>query len=113
MATVDLDWSALDEGLATTLVDLLNKHLTTAKRPSFLGPVTVLGFDFGTSCPEVEVVDIQDIYPDFLEDDEDAEEAHEATPGRDYEPWSDPIDPAGKSSSTPCAILPHADLPHT
>ncbi|KAG8901292.1 Mitochondrial distribution and morphology protein 12 [Tulasnella sp. 403] len=70
MATVDLDWPALDESLANTLVTLLNKHLVTATRPSFLGPIKVLGFEFGTTSPDVEVVDIQDIYPDFLEDDE-------------------------------------------
>ncbi|KIO30990.1 hypothetical protein M407DRAFT_221412 [Tulasnella calospora MUT 4182] len=71
MATVDLDWNALDDTLATKLVDMLNKQLTNANRPSFLGPTNVLGFDFGTEAPEVEVLDIQDIHPDFLVEDED------------------------------------------
>ncbi|KAG8987118.1 Mitochondrial distribution and morphology protein 12 [Tulasnella sp. 427] len=71
MATVDLDWNALDDTLANRLVEMLNKHLSTVNRPSFLGPTTVMGFDFGTGAPEVEVLDIQDIHPDFLLEDDD------------------------------------------
>lgn len=110
MATVDLDWSALDDTLSAKLVDLFNKHLATAKRPSFLGPVSVLGFEFGDSSPEVEVVDMQDIYPDFLIDDEDEDETHRQEPsaeegvkhghmGAAYnQPWSPPLRNLNQSS---------------
>lgn len=85
MATVDLDWNALDDVLATRIVDMLNKHLSTVNRPSFLGPTTVLGFDFGTEAPEVEVLDIQDIHPDFLAEDEDDEDDAAADNGNEVE----------------------------
>ncbi|KAG8928284.1 Mitochondrial distribution and morphology protein 12 [Tulasnella sp. 417] len=98
MATVDLDWNALDETLSTKIVDMLNKHLSKANRPSFLGPTTVLGFDFGTEAPEVEVLDILDIHPDFLVEDDDDEAAVDNAGGVDglkhghmgYEPTTAP-----------------------
>ena len=71
MASVDLDWAALDTPLASALVDLLNRQLSNIKRPTFIGPVKVHSLDFGSLTPEVEILDIQDIYPDFLEDDDD------------------------------------------
>ena len=83
MASIDLDWTALDESLANTLVELLNKQLASTTRPSFMGPISILGFEFGSNPPDVQVLDICDIYPDFLLDDDasDSDEAESA--GRD------------------------------
>ncbi|KAI6109606.1 hypothetical protein F5141DRAFT_1004790 [Pisolithus sp. B1] len=71
--SVDLEWNRLDSSLAKTLVDILNRQLVNVKRPSFIGPVEITGFDFGTVSPDVELVDLRDIHPDFLEDDSDME----------------------------------------
>ncbi|KAI6132061.1 hypothetical protein EDD16DRAFT_1468621 [Pisolithus croceorrhizus] len=71
--SVDLEWNRLDSSLAKTLVDILNRQLVNVKRPSFIGPVEITGFDFGTVPPDVELVDLRDIHPDFLEDDSDME----------------------------------------
>lgn len=72
--SIDLEWHKLDASLAKTLVDVLNRQLTHTQRPSFIGPVEITGFDFGTHAPDVELVDLRDIHRDFLEDDpEDAE----------------------------------------
>ncbi|KIJ16869.1 hypothetical protein PAXINDRAFT_131847 [Paxillus involutus ATCC 200175] len=71
--SIDLEWHKLDSSLAKTLVDLLNRQLTDTQRPSFIGPVEVTGLDFGTNAPDVELVDLRDIHPDFLEDDSDLE----------------------------------------
>ncbi|KAF8163662.1 hypothetical protein B0H34DRAFT_649827 [Crassisporium funariophilum] len=68
--SIDLDWSKLDASLATYLVDVLNRQLGSAERPSFIGPVEVTSLDFGSASPEVELVDCRDIYRDFLEDDD-------------------------------------------
>jgi len=70
--SIDLDWHKLDASLANTLVNILNRHLTHTPRPSFIGPIEVTGLDFGTTAPDVELVDLRDIYRDFLEDDSDA-----------------------------------------
>lgn len=71
--SLDLAWDKLDGILAQKLVDLLNKQLSTVQRPSFIGPVEVIGLDFGTVCPDIEIVDMRDIYRDFLEDDGSSE----------------------------------------
>jgi distribution and morphology protein 12 len=68
--SIDLEWNKLDASLATYLVDVLNKQLGTAERPSFIGPVEVTSLDFGSTPPDVELVDLRDIYRDFLDDDD-------------------------------------------
>ncbi|KAJ1307733.1 hypothetical protein OPQ81_001821 [Rhizoctonia solani] len=42
--------------------------LASASRPSFIGPSEVTSFEFGSNPPEIEVVDVRDIHPDFLEE---------------------------------------------
>jgi mitochondrial distribution and morphology protein 12 len=70
--SIDLEWDTLfRSSLASSLVDVINEHLSTTSRPSFIGPVTVTSLDFGSAPPDVEVVDVREIYRDFLEDDED------------------------------------------
>ncbi|KAJ6622867.1 hypothetical protein B0H10DRAFT_2162661 [Mycena sp. CBHHK59/15] len=68
--SIDLDWSKLDASLSSTLIDLLNRQLSSTPRPSFIGPVEVTSLGFGSASPDVELVDLRDIYRDFLEDDE-------------------------------------------
>jgi len=78
--SIDLEWQKLDPSLATTLVDILNRQLTTTQRPSFIGPVEITSLDFGTVPPDVELVDLRDIYRGFLEDsdsDSESEADHE------------------------------------
>jgi distribution and morphology protein 12 len=65
--SVDLDWNQLAP-LSASLVNTLNRLLSTTQRPSFIGPITINSFDFGHVPPEVDLVDVQNIYRDFLED---------------------------------------------
>ena len=69
--SVDLDWDNLTAELANSLVEILNRQLSSAARPSFIGPVEVISFEFGNVPPDVELIDIRNVHPDFLEDDED------------------------------------------
>ena len=69
--SIDLDWDHLTSELASSLVEILNRQLSSVPRPSFIGPVEVLSFEFGNVPPDVEVIAIRDIHPDFLEDDGD------------------------------------------
>jgi distribution and morphology protein 12 len=69
--SIDLEWGKLDPSLADHVVQVLNKHLTHVERPSFIGPIEVTSLDFGSAPPDIELVDLRDIYRDFLEDDED------------------------------------------
>ena len=74
--SIDLDWNKLDASLASSLIDILNRQLQSAARPSFIGPVEVTSFDFGSQPPEIELVDLRDIYRDFVEDDADDAEGN-------------------------------------
>ena len=69
--SLDLAWDKLDAELASRLIEALNRQLSSVQRPSFIGPVEVTSFDFGTVCPDVELVDMRDIYRDFLEDSDE------------------------------------------
>lgn len=69
--SIDLEWSKLDSSLSSYLVEALNRQLTNAERPSFIGPIEVTSLNFGSASPDVELVDLRDIYRDFLEDDDD------------------------------------------
>ena len=56
--------------LAATLVSLLNTHLSSPSlpRPSFIGPITILDFHFGSTGPDVELKDVRDVWRAFEED---------------------------------------------
>jgi distribution and morphology protein 12 len=84
--SIDLDWGKLDSSLSSSLVYLLNRQLANTERPSFIGPVEVTSLDFGSRCPDVELVDLRDIYRDFLEDDDEdgnSQEPVKVTEGAD------------------------------
>ncbi|KAH9952164.1 hypothetical protein B0H21DRAFT_716040 [Amylocystis lapponica] len=72
--SIELEWDKLDASLASSLVGMLNRQLANTTRPSFIGPIEVTSLEFGTASPDVELVDLRDIYRDFLEDDDDAED---------------------------------------
>ena len=69
--SIDLEWGKLDPSLANYVVEVLNRQLSNVDRPSFIGPIEVTSLEFGSASPDVELVDLRDIYRDFLEDDED------------------------------------------
>jgi len=72
--SIDLDWTKLDASFASSFIDAFNRQLQSILRPSFIGPIEVTSFDFGSQPPDIELVDLRDIYRDFLDDDEDEEE---------------------------------------
>jgi len=72
--SIDLEWDKLGSSLADSLVDALNRQLSSTARPSFIGPIEVTSFDFGTASPDIELVDLRDVYRDFTEDDEEVED---------------------------------------
>jgi distribution and morphology protein 12 len=87
LMSIDLEWSKLDASLATYLVDVLNKQLGSVERPSFIGPVEVTSLDFGSTSPDVELVDLRDIYRDFVEEDDDLDRVGPIKAAEDEEPF--------------------------
>ncbi|PCH37924.1 hypothetical protein WOLCODRAFT_114470 [Wolfiporia cocos MD-104 SS10] len=85
--SIDLEWDKLDASLASSLVDVLNRQLSSTTRPSFIGPIEVTSLEFGTTSPDIELVDLRDIYRDFLEDDEETGDA-EKDPVKESQ-WAD------------------------
>ncbi|TFK36336.1 hypothetical protein BDQ12DRAFT_686753 [Crucibulum laeve] len=81
--SIDLEWNKLDSSLATYLIEVLNRQLSTTERPSFIGPVEVTALDFGSTSPDVELVDMRDIYRDFLEDDDETDDPVKVTENAD------------------------------
>ncbi|GAA5934082.1 ERMES complex subunit MDM12 [Sporobolomyces koalae] len=69
--SVDLDWSALDYHLTSSVTQFLAEAFSSAPRPNFIGPLTVERFSFGDSQPCLELVDIRDVYKEFLQPDDD------------------------------------------
>lgn len=69
----DIDWNKLDDELAGYVQQFLNRHFQTINKPAFIGDIHVTSFDWGTTAPTIEIVDITDPLPEFYEP-EDAED---------------------------------------
>ncbi|KAI5454268.1 Mitochondrial distribution and morphology protein 12 [Naganishia albida] len=71
----EVDWTLLADSsvLAHSFIDKINTALANASRPSFLGPIHVTEFDFGTVGPDIEIKDVGDVWKSFIEDDEEAD----------------------------------------
>ncbi|KAH8829946.1 hypothetical protein DL96DRAFT_1591030 [Flagelloscypha sp. PMI_526] len=73
--SIDLTWPPLPDTLPSSLIKHLNEQLRNSQRPSFIGPIEVTSLDFGDVPPDVEIIDMRDIYRDFLEDDDDVSDS--------------------------------------
>lgn len=71
--TIDLDWKLLDSALTESVISFLASAFDSAPRPSYLDQIAVSSFSFGVTPPSVSVLDIKDIFKEFLdvEDEED------------------------------------------
>lgn len=84
--SIDLDWSLLDEELCARALEGINEALSTCKKPNFLGDIKATSFSLGRMGPQLEIVEIRDVFEEFLhvehEDDEE-EEQEELLDGED------------------------------
>jgi distribution and morphology protein 12 len=62
------------ESLTTHIISVLNTQLSSASRPSFIGPIEITNLDFGLDAPDIEIKDIRDVWRAFDEDDDEEEE---------------------------------------
>ena len=69
--SIEIDWNSLDAALTSSVVEFLTNAFATAPRPNYLGEIGVTSFSFGDAQPVVELLDLRDVYKEFLEDDED------------------------------------------
>lgn len=87
-------WEKLDSEVATKVQELLSSHFASVDRPSFLGPIQVDEFDFGSVSPSIEILDVTDPFPEFYlpdgeEDEDDHNLQHSTTGQRDFENEAD------------------------
>lgn len=73
--SIDLDWAQLDEELCSRALEGINEALKTCKKPNFLGDIRATSFSLGKVSPQLEIVEIRDVFEEFLhvehEDEED------------------------------------------
>lgn len=74
------------ESITAHLISVLNTQLSSAQRPSFIGPIEVTQLDFGSSSPDIEIKDIRDVWRAFDDDEEDEEEYGEGQQMERYDP---------------------------
>lgn len=67
--SLDVDWSKLDDSLAGKVRDFLNEHFKNITKPSFIGEVEVVGFDWGIEPPQIEITHIGEPFDEFYADD--------------------------------------------
>ncbi|KAK9702879.1 Mitochondrial distribution and morphology protein 12, partial [Basidiobolus ranarum] len=70
----EIFWEKLDGEIASSVQEKFNNFFSKVKRPSFLGPIEVSEFNFGSVPPVIEMVDIADPFPEFYWTDEEEEE---------------------------------------
>lgn len=74
--SVDISWETITggpdgEALALKIRDFIHDKFQQIVLPRFIKSVHVHDFQFGSTCPDVEIKDISDPLPDFYEDDDD------------------------------------------
>lgn len=92
--SIDLDWSALDAHLTLSTTNFLKAAFSSAPRPNFVGPLELTAFSFGDHQPDLELVDIGDIYREFLtcqQDDDDDDLAPPPPPPPPHQHHTPPL----------------------
>jgi hypothetical protein len=117
--SVDVDWSKLDDSLAEKVKDFLNEQFKKITKPSFIGEVQVVKFDWGTEPPQIEITHITEPLDEFYADDlEDGEPASSqdvesvSTLTRDMPSSANSYIAASKAESTAGPSQWHGDMPY-
>src|ERR1700733_9220369 len=67
--SVEVNWSKLDDSLSEKVKEFLNEHFKKITKPSFIGEVEVVSFDWGTEPPQIEITRITEPFDEFYADD--------------------------------------------
>ncbi|CAO3583945.1 unnamed protein product [Absidia cylindrospora] len=78
----DIDWSKLDDELAGYVQQFLNRHFQAINKPAFIGDIHVTSFDWGTTPPTIEIVDITNPFPEFYEPEETEDDLDTDSPSK-------------------------------
>jgi distribution and morphology protein 12 len=64
--SIDLDWSQLDAELTLRCLQAVNVSLGSIGKPAFLGEIVATSLSFGNVAPQLELVEIRDVFEEFL-----------------------------------------------
>jgi distribution and morphology protein 12 len=62
----NVDWTKLDEAVASSLKSFLNSHLTSITLPEYIGKITISALDFGATPPSLTITNLSDPLPGLL-----------------------------------------------
>lgn len=100
--SIDLDWAQLDGELCARALEGINDALRTCKKPAFLGDIRATSFSLGRVSPQLDIVEIRDVFEEFLHvEHEDEEELMDEEDEEDDEEYDDVLGdgyPGAKSS---------------
>ena len=65
--SLDLSWALLDEAFTSGLLETIDRVLSNASKPDYIGPISITALQLGNEAPEVSIVDIGDIWQGFME----------------------------------------------
>jgi mitochondrial distribution and morphology protein 12 len=76
--SIDINWETITSGpdgeaLAESIRSFVHDKFQQVALPGFIRSVQVRSFDFGKTCPQLEIKDIGDPLPDFYDDNGDGE----------------------------------------
>ncbi|KAJ1947088.1 Mitochondrial distribution and morphology protein 12 [Linderina pennispora] len=95
-----IHWEKLDKKVAQSIQQQLNSFFARLeKRPVFLGDITVEGLDFGSTPPDIEILDLTEPYPEFYMATEEEEEEEDAEREADVAMQRIQVMPASQTSS--------------
>merc|ERR1711939_829343 len=79
--SIDLDWFQLDQELCARALAGINNVLQSTEKPAFLGEVEATSFTFGSVAPQLEIVEIREVYEEFLNLDDDDDDENDGFNG--------------------------------
>lgn len=91
--SIDLDWSVLDAELSARCLASINAALSTTNKPAFLGDISATSFSLGSIAPELELLEVRDVYEEFLHIDDEVDgygagvKTHDAHLGAEYDDY--------------------------
>ena len=76
--SIDINWATITSGLdgealAETIRSFVHEKFQQVTLPGFIRSVEVHSFDFGKTCPQLEIKDIGDPLPEFYDDEVDSD----------------------------------------
>ncbi|EXJ83339.1 hypothetical protein A1O1_06960 [Capronia coronata CBS 617.96] len=114
--SVDIGWDTITSGpegaaLAEKIREFVHEKFQQVTLPRFIHAVHVHSFEFGSTCPDIEIKDICDPLPDFY--DEEAGEENDSDEGDTQQPATESVESTAPTLYEPPMTDSHASQPRS